>query len=40
MAFAELRFSRLDKHYMEPSDDEIPLRKMLYFVKGMGLLAE
>jgi hypothetical protein len=36
MAFADLRFSRLDKHYMEPSDDEITLRKMLYFVKGMG----
>jgi len=26
---------------MEPSDyDEIPLCKILYFVRGMGLLAE
>jgi hypothetical protein len=27
--------------FMEPSNyDEIPLRKILYFVRGMGLLAE
>jgi hypothetical protein len=27
--------------FMEPSEyDEIPLRKILYFVTGVGLLAE
>jgi hypothetical protein len=27
--------------FMEPSDyDEIPLRKILYYVRGTGLLAE
>jgi hypothetical protein len=37
---AEFRFCRLGKHFMEPNDyEEIPLCKILYFVKGMGLLA-
>jgi len=38
---AELRSCRLGKRFMEPSDrDTIPLCKILYFVRGMGLLAE
>jgi hypothetical protein len=37
----ELRSRRLSKHFMKPSDyDKIPLSKILYFVGGMGLLAE
>jgi hypothetical protein len=40
-ALPEFRFRRLGKHFMEPSDyDEIMLRKTLFFVRGMGLLAE
>jgi hypothetical protein len=41
VALAGLKFCHLRKHFMEPSDyDEIPLCKILYFVRGMGLLAE
>jgi hypothetical protein len=37
----ELRFHRLDKHFMRTSDyDSFPLCKILYFVRGMGLLVE
>jgi hypothetical protein len=40
-ALAEFRFRRLGNVFMEPSYyDEIPLCKVLYFVRGMGLLAE
>jgi hypothetical protein len=38
---AKFRFWGLGKHFMEPNDyEEIPLCKILYFVKGMVLLAE
>jgi hypothetical protein len=38
---AELRFCPLGKHFMEPSNsNEIPLCKILYFVRGTVLLAE
>jgi hypothetical protein len=40
VALAELRYRRLGKHFMEPSDDEIPLCKILYFARGTGLLVE
>jgi hypothetical protein len=41
VALAELRFYLLGKHVVEASDyDEIQLCKMLYFICGMGLLAE
>jgi hypothetical protein len=34
-ALAELKFRRLGNIFMEPSDyDEIPLCKVLYFVRG------
>jgi len=40
-ALAELKFRRLWKHFMEPSDyDEVPSCKLLYYVRGTGLLAE
>jgi hypothetical protein len=40
VALAGLRFLRLEKHFMGPSDyDEIPLCKILYFVRSTGLLA-
>jgi hypothetical protein len=40
-ALTEFRFHRLGNISMEPSDsDEIPLCKILYFVRGMGKLAE
>jgi hypothetical protein len=40
-ALDEFKFRRLCKHFMEPSDyDKIPLCKILYFVRGKGLLAE
>jgi hypothetical protein len=40
-ALAKLRFCSLGKHLMEPSDfEEILLCKILYFVRGTGLLAE
>jgi hypothetical protein len=33
--------SRLGKHFMEPTDDDgIPPYKILYFVRGTGLLTE
>jgi len=39
-ALAEFKFRRLGKHFKNPSDyDEIPLCKILYFVRGTGLLA-
>jgi hypothetical protein len=39
---AGLKFHRLGKHFLEPSDhDKIPLCKVLYFVGGTaGLMAE
>jgi hypothetical protein len=42
VSLAEFRFRLLGKHFfMEPSDyDDIPLYKVLYFVKGTVLLAE
>jgi hypothetical protein len=41
VALDELRFSCLGKHFMNPSNcDEIPLCKILYFVRGTGLLVE
>jgi hypothetical protein len=41
VALAGLRFRRLGKYLMEPRDyDEIPLCKIMYFVRGTGLLAE
>jgi hypothetical protein len=41
VALDELRFRRLGIHFMESSDyDEIPLCKILYFVRDTGLLAE
>jgi hypothetical protein len=40
VASAELRFLRLGKHFTEPSNyDKIPLCKILYFVRGMGLMG-
>jgi hypothetical protein len=42
-ALVEFKFRRLGKYciFMEARDyDEIPLCKMLYFVRGAGLLAE
>jgi hypothetical protein len=37
----EFKLRRLGKHFTEPSDYvEIPLRKVVYFVRGTGLLAE
>jgi hypothetical protein len=41
-ASAEFKFRRLGKlFFMEPSDyDDILLCKILYFVRGTGLLAE
>jgi hypothetical protein len=40
-ALAEFKFRRLGKHFMEPSDyDKMPLCMILYFVRGIGLLAE
>jgi hypothetical protein len=40
-ALAEFKFRRSGNMFMEPSDYyEIPLCKILYFVRGMGLLAE
>jgi hypothetical protein len=40
-AEAEFKFWSLGKFFMEQSDfEEIPLCKILYFVRGMGLLAE
>jgi hypothetical protein len=41
VALIELRFCHLSKHFMEPSIyDEIPLCKIMYFIGGLGLLAE
>jgi hypothetical protein len=41
VALAELRFRRLGKYFMEPSDyNDISLCKILYFVRRTGLLAE
>jgi hypothetical protein len=41
VALVGFRFHLSGKHFMEPSDyDEIPLCKVLYFVRSMGLLAE
>jgi hypothetical protein len=41
VALAEFRLRRLGNIFMEPSDyDEIPLCKIMYFVRGTGLLAE
>jgi hypothetical protein len=43
VALGEIRFCCLGKHFMDPSnddDDKILLCKILYFVGGMGLLAE
>jgi hypothetical protein len=41
MAKAEFKFHRLSNIFMEPSNyDEILLCKILYFVRGTGLLAE
>jgi hypothetical protein len=41
VALVGLRSRRIGKHFMEPSDyDEIPLCKIMYFVRGAGLLAE
>jgi hypothetical protein len=41
VALAELRFCHLGKHFMEPSDyDEILLRMILYFVGGVEPLGE
>jgi hypothetical protein len=38
---AELKFHHLGKSFTEPNNyDEIPLCKILYFVRGMGLLAD
>jgi hypothetical protein len=40
-ALAEFKLRRLGKYFMETSDyDEIPSRKLLYIVRGTGLLAE
>jgi hypothetical protein len=40
-ALAEFKFRRLGDHFMEPSHyDEIPLCKILYLVRGIGLLTE
>lgn len=40
-ALAESRFCHLGKRLIEPSMyNEIPLCKILYFARGMGLLAE
>jgi hypothetical protein len=40
-ALAELKFRRLWKHFMEPSDyDKTTLCKILYFFRSTGLLAE
>jgi hypothetical protein len=40
-ALAELQFCRLGKHfYRAKRYDEIPLRKISYFVRDTGLLAE
>jgi hypothetical protein len=40
-ALAEFRFFAYLNIFMEPSNyDEIPLYKILYFVRGMGLMAE
>jgi hypothetical protein len=40
-ALADFKIRRLGKYFMETSDyDEIPSRKILYTVRGTGLLAE
>jgi hypothetical protein len=40
-ALAEFNFCYLGSNFMERGDyNEIPLCKILYFVNGMGLLAE
>jgi hypothetical protein len=40
-ALAKFKFYRSGKHFMGLSDyGEIPLCNILYFVRGMGLLAE
>jgi hypothetical protein len=40
-ALAEFNFCCLGGNFVERSDcNEIPLCKILYFVNGMGLLAE
>jgi hypothetical protein len=41
VTLAELRAPHLGKHFMDMRDyDKIPLCKILYFIIGMGLLAE